>query len=242
MISLYKQQNMKQNRHSIWNKIKNKFIGQFPRVSYSRTGEDLIMEELFRNKYSGFYVDIGAYDPINFSNTYKYYLKGWRGINIDPSIETINNFNKIRPRDINLNIAVGESTGLSNYFVFENDASMNTISEAFKEEAQKSGTLILSEKREVKIDKLENILNQHLPENKNIDVLSVDVEGIDLEVLKSNNWNKYRPTVICVEVETGLLNISDCEITRYMSGNGYIPIGYTFITKEIGNVIFMENS
>ena len=171
---------MKHNRHSILNKIKNKFIGQFPRVSYSRTGEDLIMEELFRNKYSGFYVDIGAYHPIDFSNTYKYYLKGWRGINVDPSIETIDSFNRVRPRDINLNIAIGELAGLGDYFVFENDASMNTVSEVFREEAQKSGALILSEKREVKVDTLANIFDTHLPDNTSIDILSIDAEGVEV--------------------------------------------------------------
>ena len=233
---------MKQNRHSIWNKIKNRFIGQFPRVSYSRTGEDLIMEELFRNKYSGFYVDIGAYHPINFSNTYKYYLKGWKGINIDPSIETINSFNRVRPRDINLNLAVGEAAGVSDYFVFENDASMNTISQVFMEEAQKKIGLILSEKREIEVDTLESVFNKYLPKNVAIDILSVDVEGIDFEVLKSNNWNKYRPKVICVEAEGSLLHISDCETTFYLVNNGYTPMGYTFLTKEIGNVIFMENN
>ena len=233
---------MNLNKHSVWNKIKNRWLGGFPRVSYSRSGEDLIIEEFFRNKMSGFYVDIGAYHPIDHSNSYKYYLKGWRGINIDPSIETIDSFNKVRPEDVNLNIAIGEARGSGSYFIFKNDASMNTISENFYKESEVKHSLLLQEKREVKIDRLENVLKEYKPPTSKIDFLSVDVEGSDLQVLQSNNWDIYRPQVLCVEVDADIFRISENDICTYLASKSYSPVAYTFINKEVGNVIFTDNS
>lgn len=77
-------------------------------LCYSQEGEDLILETFFDEVKNGFFVDIGAYDPIRFSNTYLFYLKGWTGINIDARPESMNDFDEIRPKDINLEIAIGQ--------------------------------------------------------------------------------------------------------------------------------------
>src|SRR3989344_7565306 len=69
--------------------------------SYSQFGEDMVIDNLLNNKKRGFYVDVGAYDPDRFSNTKRFYLKGWRGINIEPDVYSFNKFLEKRPEDIN---------------------------------------------------------------------------------------------------------------------------------------------
>ena len=137
------------------------------------------MVEFFRNRHKGFYVDVGAYHPINHSNSYKYYLKGWRGINIDPNEKAISLFQKTRPKDINLLMAIGDITGEIEYYSFLNDDSMNTVSKTFADSAIINSKLNIDVVKTVKIDSLKNIFTAHLLENQEIDVMTVDVEGFD---------------------------------------------------------------
>jgi len=96
--------------------------------SYSQEGEDLILLRIFEKKRIGFYVDVGAHHPFRFSNTYRFYLRGWRGINIDPMPGSMRLFNKFRKRDINLELAVGENEDTLIYYMF-NEPALNTFDE-----------------------------------------------------------------------------------------------------------------
>ncbi len=171
----------------------------------------------------GIYVDIGAYHPKLFSNTYLFYKKGWSGICVDPNPEIGKMFAMTRPRDIFLNVGVGEKKQKNKksknpkkelsgwipgqarndmgkymeYFMFD-DGAANTFSVEQVEKNQAVGRKLLGTKK-VKTESLENILDKYLPKGEKIDLLSVDVEGMDLEVLKSNDWKKYRPRVIICE-------------------------------------------
>ena len=130
-------------------KFKTAWFGEFPKISYSRSGEDLLLDDIFKQKSSGLYVDVGAFHPVNYSNTFKFYLKGWTGINIDPNKEIMDLFKKTRPRDINLNIAVSENTGTRDYYMNNFDPSMNTISETFANESSKQFGFNIAEKRTI---------------------------------------------------------------------------------------------
>ncbi len=229
------------NSHKILQAIKSRIWGVFPKMSYSRGGEDLILEEIFgTGKSKGFYVDVGAFHPIKYSNTFKFYLKGWRGINIDANKEVIDLFKKIRPRDINFSGGVGSETGVFEYFIFEEDQSMNTFSTSFKGQVEQEGTG-LSEVKSIKVRTLVSILDEFLPESMKIDFISIDVEGLDLEVLKSNDWKKYRPKAIVVETQGKITDIQSNPIVSFLEGVGYSPVAFSLVTLNAGNFYFLDS-
>ncbi len=176
--------------------LRNKLVMQLIKGSYSQKGEDLIMDKLLKNKKRGFYVDVGAYDPKRFSNTYRFYRKGWTGINIEPDNTNYKKFLDARKRDINLNVGVGQGKQSLVFYKFVPD-TLSTFSKKEEEEYRKQGYKLVDTIR-VKIESLSRIFSKYC-KNKRIDFISVDTEGYDLEVLKSNDWGKFRPTLICVE-------------------------------------------
>ncbi|MBU4348434.1 FkbM family methyltransferase [Patescibacteria group bacterium] len=176
--------------------IRNKFVMQLIRKSYSQKGEDLVIDKLLNNKKNGFYVDIGAYDPDRFSNTKRFYKRGWMGINIEPEKNKYRKFVNERKRDINLNIGIGLENSKMTFYEFIPD----TLSTFSKQEADKyiSQGCILREISTVEIKRLSDILSKYC-ENKKIDFFSIDTEGFDMQVLQSNDWSKFRPEVVCIE-------------------------------------------
>ncbi|MDI9355578.1 MAG: FkbM family methyltransferase [Chitinophagaceae bacterium] len=171
---------------------------RYKNVSYSQEGEDLVLNRCFGNKKTGFYLDIGAHHPVRFSNTYLFYLRGWKGINIDAMPGSMKIFDKIRPLDINIECPVSDTIEKLTYYIF-NEPALNTFSE---EESQRKNGLadykIIDEKT-LTTNTLSNILSKYLPPNTPIDFMSIDVEGLDLQVLKSNNWELYKPEILLVE-------------------------------------------
>lgn len=181
----------------IINRVKIFFPNTYALKSYSQEGEDLILRRHFEDKRKGFYVDVGAHHPFRFSNTYIFYKKGWCGMNIDAMPGSMEPFNKFRSRDINLEIAVSDKSEELTYYAFEEPA-LNSLSRELSEEIRCKRHKILFTKK-IQTETLESILDQHLPKDQQIDFLSIDVEGLDYRVLKSNNWKKYRPEVVLVE-------------------------------------------
>ena len=106
--------------------------------TYTPFGDDIIIDNLLGRKKRGFYIDIGAYDPTRFSNTKRFYLRGWRGINVEPNPKRIGLFNKYRPRDVNLNIGIASKNGSLNFFRFEPE-SLSTFSNKVAKDYQKLG-------------------------------------------------------------------------------------------------------
>ena len=203
--------------------------------SYSQEGEDLILLRILGYKRSGFYVDVGAHHPKRFSNTYLFYKLGWRGINIDPTPGSMKLFNKFRPRDINLEVGVSDSPGFLKFYMF-NEPALNTFDEELARERDGKNRYRIVKVEKVKLDTLENILDKHLPKNTEIDFLSVDVEGLDFQVLKSNNWDKYKPKVVIVEIlRKPLEELLDDEITLFMRKNGY-----KLFAKTLNSVFFSD--
>lgn len=230
------------NKHRFLNSFKWRIFGRFPQFSYSRSGEDLILEEILGIQVPNrFYVDVGAFDPICYSNTYKFYLKGWTGINIDANREVISRFNKVRGKDININVGVGTKGGETAYYVFNEDESMNTISSIFLEDATKSGNVTIKETRSVKIMSLAKILEEYLPAKQQVDFFSIDVEGADLDVLNSNNWDKFRPRAIVIETNDCLSSLSENPIISFLKQQNYSPVAFSPVTLNAGNIYFLNN-
>lgn len=225
---------MKKNRNlllKLFRRSKN-----FHTVSYSQEGEDRIIETLFGflQIHNGFYIDIGAHHPFRFSNTYKLYMKGWRGINIDVNQDAIHLFNQFRPRDINLAIGVGEIEQPQLFYVFDEPA-LSTFNYDLAIDITKRTEYKIINELMINIVPLSKILDNYLPNNQHIDLLSVDVEGSDLAVLKSNNWNKHIPSFIIAEIHSKIdklegfsfSEILNSDISQFLQLKGYEPFAKT---------------
>lgn len=175
--------------------VNNSFIKRYFRGSFSQKGEDLEIEKILGNKKKGFYVDVGAHSPDLFNNTKRFYEKGWTGINIEPNPVLFETIQKKRKKDMNLNIGIGKKGGIATFYEFESD-SLSTFSEKEKKAKEKLGYKLKKEHK-INVLSLKDVFKKY-SRNK-IDFISVDTEGLDYEVLESNDWVKYRPTLVCVE-------------------------------------------
>jgi len=181
--------------------------------SFSQGGEDLILDKLLGNKKTGFYVDIGAYDPVKFSNTNRFYKRGWHGINIEPNATNFSKFEHMRPRDINLNVGIGENRGQLKFYVLF-PATLSTFSKEDMTQHAKEGHNVV-ETKSIPVEKLSDVLEKHAA-NTTIDFFSIDTEGFDLSVLKSNDWQQFRPRAICVEK-----GMHAAEVDNYLTSISY---------------------
>ncbi len=209
-------------------KINNFLRDIYNEDSYSQEGEDRILNRIFENQKNGFYIDIGAHHPKRFSNTFIFYKKGWTGINIDAMPGSMKIFNKIRTKDINIEIAISNSNSEINYYSFKEPA-LNTIDEKLATELKEKNELI--EVLKIKTKTLSKILDEKLQINQEIDFLTIDVEGVDFDVLKSNNWNKHKPTYILIEIrKNNMEELIRHEITQYLKAKNYIIFAKTLNT------------
>lgn len=189
-------------------------------LSYSQEGEDMILRRIFEGKQKGFYVDVGAHHPQRFSNTYFFYVRGWRGINIDAMPGSMELFNAIRPGDINVEAAIASEKREMTYFMF-NDPALNSFHEELSRSRDQTAYRIIDTKT-VFTRTLAEVLDEYLAPDQEIDFLSVDVEGLDLEALKSNNWDKYRPYCVLVEcVDHSLEGIEKSDVYEYLKEKNY---------------------
>lgn len=205
---------------------------------YSQEGEDLVLRELFTGKTDGFYIDVGALHPKRFSNTYCFYLLGWHGINIDAMPGSMELFNRERPRDINLEVAISDKKEKLIYYMF-NEPALNGFSKEISEKRNIEPYKIINQK-EMFTCTLAEILDRYLSVGTKIDYLNVDVEGLDLQVLKSNNWSKYRPQIILVEdlnLYDSIDEYRNSGIVKYLNEQKYVLFSKTIRTLFFKNQI-----
>lgn len=184
----------------------------FRNLSWSQEGEDLILTRYFSQR-GGCFIDVGAHHPYRYSNTYRLYRKGWRGVNIDPLPGMKLLFDSERPEDINIECAISTQEGKAHYYMF-NLPQLNTFSKQNADLQKEKWPL--KEIKSLNVYRLDQILKE-IDFAKKIDLLSIDVEGLEMEVLKSNDWDKYIPKVIVVEN----LNSEDNSVDKYLNGLGY---------------------
>jgi FkbM family methyltransferase len=190
--------------------------------SWSQEGEDQILRRIFERKSSGFYVDVGAHHPKRFSNTYLFYKRGWRGVNIDAMPGSMMEFQKSRPRDINFECGVGLTRGEIEFFIFDEPA-LNGFSKEISLLREKSAVpQKIVDRKMIKVLPLAEILDQLLPKGQSIDFMTVDVEGLDFDVLSSNDWGKYRPEYVLAEIlNSSLDEVEGSNVGVLMENNGY---------------------
>ena len=211
------------------------YFDVYAQKSYSQEGEDMILKRLFEKQINGFYVDVGAHHPRRFSNTYLFYKKGWSGINIDAMPNSMKQFNRSRPRDINIEKPISEKKQILTYYGF-NEPALNGFSKELSEERNGKSGYSIEFTHDIETCTLEEILDKNLPKNQEIDFLSIDVEGLDFEVLKSNNFEKYRPKIILIEIlNSSLNNIQKSKVSIYLKS-----IDYHVYAKSINTVVFID--
>lgn len=214
--------------------IYNNVFNDFTSKAYAQEGEDLILSRLFHGKIErGFYIDVGAHHPKRFSNTYYFYKRGWRGINIEPMPGSKNKFDRIRPKDINLEIPISSKEEELTYYIF-NEPALNGFSRELSSEGEKLNAYKIVKTVEMKTKTLGSVLDTFLPKGQNIDFMSIDVEGLDSEVLKSNNWDKYVPMYIIIEdKEFSFENPQKSEVYCFLNDQNY-----QLLAKTLSTLIF----
>ncbi|MEO6979325.1 MAG: FkbM family methyltransferase [Mucilaginibacter sp.] len=208
-------------------------------TSYSQEGEDMVLQSFYegRKKYKGFYIDVGAHHPYRFSNTLFFYKRGWRGINIEPTPNAVKAFNIFRRRDINLNIGISSKRDKLLFYCF-NEPALNGFSKELSEERDStSAKYKIIKQIEIDTLPLADVLDKYLPAEQKIDFLTIDVEGFDLQVLQSNNWQKYKPSFILVEDRIDFNNLTDSEVYQYLEKQGY-----QLVAKTLRTLFFKHNN
>ena len=193
-------------------------------ISYAEYGEDLILHNVLKDIGDKiFWIDAGASDPWEYSVTQYFYLRGGTGINIEPRIEAFKDIEAYRPRDINVNCGVGDKAGTLKFCLEATSASEEVI-----KRYEKNGKKL--EFREVPIRTLNSILEEYKIDC-DIHLLKIDVEGMELSVLKGLDLKKYRPWIMCIETcmdsQTDMMG----QIEKLLNRNGYIAVLEDSINK-----------
>ena len=190
----------------LFRKIGKMFMKQ-GQYGYSQFGEDLILAHLFAQIgiKKPTYLDIGANEPRFISNTYYFYCRGSKGVLIEPNPYLFKKLKYIRSKDIVLNTGIGYSeVAEANFYIFPNAVNgLNTFSEKEArhwEETGMKGRGKIAVEKVIKMPLIPiNSIMQKYFEKQAPNFISLDVEGLDLEILKSLDFEKHQPEVICVE-------------------------------------------
>lgn len=206
------------------------------RPSYSAHGEDRVLlalyEELGGLPASGCYVDVGAYHPVALSNTAVLYEAGWWGINIEPNPVMARFLREMRRGDITLCQAAGTPARTADLLFFGDWASSNTLDPDFASWISSEQDVQIEQRISTPVIPLADVFAEHLPAGRGIDVLSVDVEGMDAEVLRSNDWGRYRPHVVMVEdLALRLDDVAGSEVFDVLSAAGYRLVSHAVKTS-----------
>jgi FkbM family methyltransferase len=210
------------------------------RESYSQQGEDLIVESIFEflRIENPTYLDIGAADPIRINNTYLFYRKGSRGVLVEPNPVCCRSLKASRPGDKLLNIGIGvTSEKESDYYMISGGGDdLNTFSKEMAEgyPSKTEGRHSIEKVIKMSMVGINEILEQNF--RKAPDFVSIDTEGIDLDILKSLDFGRFRPGVFCVETLVFGTTRVETKILDLMSTKGYSIRGSTFV-----NTIFVDD-
>lgn len=214
-------------------RFRQRWIVSYAKESYSQEGEDMILDRFLEFRPSGFYVDVGAHHPMRFSNTYRLYRRGWRGLNIDANPGSMALFRKMRPRDINVEEAVSSTSQELIYYRF-NEPALNTFCKDLALERMSKAYSIIEEVTILTVP-LRQLIDQHVPAGTKVDLLTIDVEGLDYDVLNSNDWDRYSPEFILVEClgASTLEQASSDPVARLLFSQHY-----SIVAKTMNTVLF----
>jgi FkbM family methyltransferase len=208
-------------------------LNEANRISYAQCGEDLIIQYVFdalgRHKIR--YLDIGAHHPSYLSNTYYFYLRGHRGVCVEPDVSLLQAFHNVRPDDVLLNAGIAPQNGEADFFVMTTP-TLNTFS---RPEAARFASY-----GNQKIERVERIairnINDVIAENFDAppDLMSLDVEGLDIDILRSLDFSRYAPDVCCIETLSYTEDKSERKLTEIidlMLAQDYFVYADTYVNS-----------
>jgi hypothetical protein len=204
--------------------------------TYAQHGEDMIFVNYFHalGIKCPTWLDIGAHHPVNISNTALLYKRGGRGVNIEANPNLIDNFHKERTEDLNLNIGVAPAPGQMTFYMIDKWSGRNTFDKRTAEEfVRQHPQFALTETAQIEVMTINHVVEKFCS-GQYPDLLSIDVEGLDYEILASADFSRSSPKIICVEVVSGSGDISG-QMRELLCSRGYVVAA-----KTIGNTIFVR--
>ena len=203
------------------------------RRSYAQCGEDLIIDFLFTllKPAQVRYLDIGAHHPTYLSNTYLFYERGASGVCVEPDAALAGAFSRTRPRDICLNVGIAPTEGVADFYHMSTP-TLNTFSREQAEQYESYGTQHIERVTPVPIRNINKVIEEYFESAP--ELVSLDVEGLDLAILKSLDYSRHRPAVFCIETLSFTENQSEHkldEIIEWMKAQGYMLYADTYVNS-----------
>lgn len=198
------------------------WISEGRRLSFSHSGEDILLGIIFREVDRGFYVDFGCFDPVINSNTYALHRKGWQGLNLDANPNSIGKFNEARPADINCNFAIAEVAGEVDLYLFSPEAPSNSTSASFAEAISAGQSVPIAQTLKITALRTSDVIGRFLPRGVVVDFWNIDLESLDLVALTTNDWSTFRPRVIAVEDFDFVFGGAASPIHAALTEQGYV--------------------
>lgn len=198
-------------------------------ISYAQVLEDVILYRGLSHISNGFYIDIGGYHPERDSVTKYFYDQGWRGINVEPGANYFPEFVRLRPRDINLQVAVSDHEGEAIFYEMD---QTSTLEACFANRQPEQQTAQYT----VPLTTLVKICEEHAAHD--VHFLKIDVEGHEESVLKGANFKKYRPWILVIEAKEP--NRLD-RPTHHKWEHIVLGAGYTFAYADPLNRYYVAN-
>jgi FkbM family methyltransferase len=206
----------------------------------SQFGEDKKIIKLFDKNKKGTYVDIGCFHPIRQNNTFLMFKRGWKGINIDLNPLTIELFKIARPKDLNICAALSNKKETKTLFFDHKLSSLNTLSKNHTIFIDKAFGIKKLIKKKIKTNTFNNIINK--ANLKTIEFMNIDIEGHELEVLKTINFKIFDIKVICVEIVNYDYYSNKIKTNKNKIFNLLKKNGYKLKFKSFVNYIFVKKN
>lgn len=211
--------------------------------SYAQIGEDLVVAQIL-DKVLGIkkptYLDVGAYDPISINNTYLFYEQGCQGVLVEPNPALWDRLHKVRPRDTLLKggIGLGGPEKEADYYVIGGGPATGVLNTFSKEEAdtvvaKSNGAFFIQEVLKMPFLDINAVMAEHFQGAPNF--VSIDTEGLDLAILKTIDFQRYRPDVFCVETMPYRSRLIETPILDLMASKNYMVRGGSFV-----NTVFVD--
>jgi FkbM family methyltransferase len=169
-------------------------LAAVPRVSFAQNGEDILLDRVFESRV-GTYMDVGACYPTIHNNTHFFYLRGWRGVNIEPLPWLHAAFDEKRPEDLNLSVAAGETEGEMPFYEVSSSGGLSTLSKQFADTYRAQGLDVIEHR--IPVRTVAALVEEYAIAPP--DFLSIDAEGTEAQVIRGLPLAHWRPRVIIVE-------------------------------------------
>ena len=196
-------------------------LAQRSKTSHAQFGEDIVADSIFWYLHipKPLYLDIGAYDPKFLSNTYYFYKRGGSGVCVEPDPARRSAFRRLRRRDLCLSAGVGAADKEAVPFYVLSEPSLSTFDKDSAQQHETQGRAHVRAAISVPVYSINTLIEKYC--SRCPDFLSVDVEGLDMEILQAMDFTRFRPAVICVETIDFHTQAKQTAVIKFLEIQGY---------------------